>query len=310
MMKVAILDDYQGVALKMADWSILKDKAELTVFREFMGEEALLVEKLRDFEVLCVMRERTPMTSSLLRQLPKLKLIISTGMRNASINLKAAEELGIEVKYTGYLDTGAPELTWTLLLALARNLVTEAGNMRAGQWQTTIGTDIRGKTLGLVGLGRVGAAVAKYAQAFGMKVIAWSPHLNTERAENLGAKLVSKEELFAQADFVSVHLVLSETTRGIIGAKSLSLMKPTAYLVNTSRGPLIDEGSLLEVLRAQQIAGAALDVYDREPLGANHPFRKMTNVLATPHIGYVTEATYQLFYGDTVQALLEYCSKN
>jgi phosphoglycerate dehydrogenase-like enzyme len=256
------------------------------------------------------MRERTPMTSSLLRQLPKLKLIISTGMRNASINLKAAEELGIEVKYTGYLDTGAPELTWTLLLALARNLVTEAGNMRAGQWQTTIGTDIRGKTLGLVGLGRVGAAVAKYAQAFGMKVIAWSPHLNTERAENLGAKLVSKEELFAQADFVSVHLVLSETTRGIIGAKSLSLMKPTAYLVNTSRGPLIDEGSLLEVLRAQQIAGAALDVYDREPLGANHPFRKMTNVLATPHIGYVTEATYQLFYGDTVQALLEYCSKN
>lgn len=304
--KVAVLDDYQGVALDMADWSGLENKIELTIFREYMAGEELLVSQLQDFEVICVMRERSPMTCGLMSKLPKLKLIVSTGMRNASINTKAAEDLGIAIKHTGYVDNGAPEITWALLLALARNIVKEANNITNGLWQTTIGTDIKGKTLGLVGLGRVGKEIAKYAAAFGMDVIAWSPNLNEERAEAAGAKLVTKEALFAQADFVSVHLVLSDTTRGIIGFKSLSAMKPSAYLINTSRGPLIEGTALLEVLQNRGIAGAALDVYNNEPLPADHIYRTLPNVLATPHIGYVTEDTYKVFYRDTVRAIADW----
>lgn len=304
--KVAVLDDFQGVALDMADWAGLEAQAVLTVFRETIAGEGELIQKLKDFEVICVMRERTPLTSTLLRQLPRLKLIVSTGAKNAAIHLKAAEELGITIKYTGYITSGAPELTWALLMALARNLVKEAGNMHQGRWQTTIGADLHGKTLGLAGLGRVGRQVAGYAQAFGMEVIAWSPNLTADRAKEAGAKLVDKETLFARSDFISVHLVLSVTTRGIIGRKSLSLMKPAAYLVNTSRGPLIDEAALLEVLQAGRIAGAALDVYDQEPLPAAHLFRALPNVLATPHIGYVTEDTYRVFYNDTVSAIREW----
>lgn len=249
------------------------------------------------------MRERTPLNREVLSQLPHLKLIVSTGRRNASLDSKACEELGIEVATTDYVESGAPELTWALLMALARKVVVENGSVRSGGWQTTVGVDLKGKTMGIVGLGRIGSQIAAYAKVFGMKVIAWSENLTEERAHRAGAELVSKERLFKAADFVSVHLVLSDRSRGIIGQKELETMKPSAFLINTSRGPLVDESALLETLHNKRIAGAALDVYDTEPLPADHPLRSLDNVLATPHIGYVTEDTYKVFYGDTVKAI-------
>ncbi|WP_091150833.1 D-2-hydroxyacid dehydrogenase family protein [Mucilaginibacter pineti] len=301
--KIGILDDYQSVALTMADWSVVQQQAEVTVFTEHIAAEDVLAERLQPFQVLCVMRERTPLTRALLSRLPNLKLIVSTAQRNASLDTAACTELGIEVAMTSYVESGAPELTWALLLALARNLAAEAGNVRSGGWQTTVGADLQGKTLGIVGLGRIGTKLATYAKAFGMKVIAWSENLTEERAHRAGAELVSKEYLFRSADFVTLHLVLSDRTRGIVGARELELMKPAAFLVNTSRGPLVDEAALLTVLQTRRIAGAALDVYDTEPLPADHSFRKLPNVLATPHIGYVTEQTYRVFYGDTVKVI-------
>lgn len=301
--KIANLDDYQSVALKMADWTTIQQQAEVTVFTDHLSDETLLAERLQPFQVLCIMRERTPLKRDLLAQLPNLKLIVSTGQRNASLDTKACEELGIEVAMTGYVESGAPELTWALLMALARNLVAEAGNVRSGGWQTTVGVDLQGKTLGIVGLGRIGSKLAVYAKAFGMKVIAWSENLTEERAHRAGAELVSKEFLFKMADFVTLHLVLSDRSRGIVGETELNLMKPTAFLINTSRGPLVDEAALISALQNQRIAGAALDVYDTEPLPADHPIRRLPNVLATPHIGYVTEQTYRVFYGDTVKAI-------
>lgn len=301
-----MLDDYQQVALQMADWSAVQAKAEVTVFNDHQTNEAAIIDRLYPFDVICVMRERTPMTAAILKQLPNLKLIVSTGMRNASIDAKTAEELGIAIKHTGYLETGAPEITWTLLLAIARNIPQETTNFKSGLWQSTIGTDLSGKTIGIVGLGRVGRKIAAYARAFDMNVIAWSQNLTEENTKAAGARLVSKEELFQQADFVSVHLVLSERTRGIIDEAALALMKPTAYFINTSRGPLVNEQALINVLNNKKIAGAALDVFDTEPLPATHPFRTMENVLATSHIGYVTQNTYRLFYGDIVAVLADW----
>lgn len=301
--QIAILDDYQSVSLKMADWTNIQQQAEITVFTDHLADEALLAERLHAFQVICIMRERTPLKRDLLAQLPNLKLIVSTGQRNASLDTAACAELGIEVAMTGYVESGAPELTWCLLMGLARNLVTEAGNVRSGGWQTTVGVDLQGKTLGIVGLGRIGSKLAVYAKAFGMKVIAWSENLTEERAHRAGAELVSKEFLFKKADFVTLHLILSDRSRGVVGEAELNLMKPTAFLVNTSRGPLVDEAALISALQNQRIAGAALDVYDTEPLPADHPLRRLPNVLATPHIGYVTEQTYRLFYGDTVKAI-------
>lgn len=300
-MQIAILDDYQNIALTMADWSAVQQQADITVFNEYIGQEQL-VEKLASFDVLCVMRERTPL-NRILAQLPNLKLIVSTGKRNASLDMNACKELGIEVAMTDYVESGAPELTWALLMALARNIVVENANVRAGGWQTTVGVDLRGKTMGIVGLGRIGSQIAAYAKVFGMKVIAWSENLTEERAHRAGAELVTKERLFKAADFVSVHLVLSDRSRGIIGPAELEWMKPTAFLINTSRGPLIDETALVTTLKTHWIAGAALDVYDTEPLPAEHELRKLDNVLCTPHIGYVTEDTYKVFYGDTVKAI-------
>ncbi len=302
-MQIAILDDYQNIALKIADWSVISKQAQITVFNDHMADTAELVKRLLPFSVICVMRERTPLNREILAQLPNLKLIISTGKRNASLDTEACKELGIEVAMTDYVESGAPELTWALLMALARKVVTENGNVRSGGWQTTIGVDLRGKTMGIVGLGRIGSQIAAFAKVFGMKVIAWSENLTEERAHRAGAELVTKERLFKAADFVSVHLVLSDRSRGTIGATELEWMKPTAFLINTSRGPLIDEKALIDVLSKNRIAGAALDVYDTEPLPEDHPLRTLDNVLCTPHIGYVTEDTYKVFYGDTVKAI-------
>jgi phosphoglycerate dehydrogenase-like enzyme len=302
--KVAVLDDYQGVALQMANWSVLDGYAEVTVFQDHLADYDSVAERLAPFEIICAMRERTPLRRPLLERLPNLKLIVSTAMRNASIDLAAAKELGIVVCGTGYRSHGAAELTWALIMAAAKYVPEECASVRAGGWQTKISRDLKGATLGIVGLGNLGAAMAKYACAFDMRVIAWSANLTKAKAASHGARLVAKEQLFREADIVTLHLVLSERTRSIVGAAELALMKPAALLINTSRGPLVDEAALIDVLNRKAIAGAALDVFDTEPLPPGHPFRSLPNVLATPHIGFVTEETYKTFYVDTVEAIL------
>jgi phosphoglycerate dehydrogenase-like enzyme len=302
-LKVAVLDDYQRVSTSFADWSVITDQVELTIFDQHEADENKLIHQLLPFEILCVMRERTPLNRKILSQLTNCKLIVSTGARNASIDLSAAEEFGITVKNTGYLASGAPELTWGLLLAIARHIPLESNNLRTGNWQTTVGTDLKGKTIGIIGLGRIGSRIAKYAQAFEMRILAWSPNLTKEKAIEAGALPVTKDELFKESDFITIHMVLGERSRELIKMHELKMMKSTAYLINTSRGPLIREADLIEILRERKIKGAALDVYDTEPLNADHPFRKLDNVLATPHIGFVTEETYRIFYQDTVRAI-------
>ncbi|ASU35552.1 D-2-hydroxyacid dehydrogenase family protein [Mucilaginibacter xinganensis] len=304
--EIAVLDDYQDVAFTLADWSVVRQRANVTVFNDHLADENDVITRLLPFQVVCVMRERTPLTRQILSKLPNLKLIISTGRRNASIDEKAVAELGITLKTTGYIGSGAPEFTWAMLMAIARNIPLENENLRKGLWQTTIATDLIGKTIGIIGLGNIGAKIAAYARVFDMNVIAWSENLTEEKAAAAGVKLVSKETLLKEADFVTIHLVLSDRSRGIIQQTDLDLMKPSAYLINTSRGPLIDEAALISTLQQKKIAGAAVDVYDTEPLPANHPFRKLDNVLATPHIGYVTEKTYKLFYEDTVTEILNW----
>ncbi|WGQ10128.1 D-2-hydroxyacid dehydrogenase family protein [Pedobacter gandavensis] len=304
--QIAILDDYQNVALTYGDWSAINKLAEITVFNDHLSSKEEIIQRLKPFQVIAVMRERTPLTREILSQLPSLKLIISTGERNASIDIKAAEEFGIAISPTRYLSNGAPELTWALMLALAKHLIPESSQVRKSGWQTEVGVDLKGKTIGIVGLGRIGSTIAHYAKAFEMEVIAWSQNLTEERAAAQGAKLVSKEELFIKADFVTVHLVLSSRSRGIITEKELNLMKPSAFFINTSRGPLVDEAALISVLTQKKIAAAALDVYEIEPLPLQHPFRTLTNVLATPHIGYVTENTYRIFYEDIQNRIAEW----
>lgn len=306
--KIAILDDYQGVALRMGDWSVLSGRADVTVFRDHLSEPAEVVERLKPFDVVCAMRERTPLSRSIMEQLPNLRLIVSTGPRNASIDTGAAKARGIVVCGTRSAPNGAAELAWALILAIVRNLPAESASLREGGWQLSVGGDLEGKTIGVLGMGRLGGRVAKVARAFGMNVIAWSQNLTRERAEEQGAQLVSKEELFREADIVTIHLVLSSRTRGIVGAPELKLMKPTAYIVNTSRGPLVDEMALIDVLRSRAIAGAALDVYDTEPLPQSHPFRSLDNVVATPHVGFVTRNAYELFYRDTIDDIVAWLS--
>ena len=307
-LKVAVLDDFQRVSTSFADWSLITDRVELTIFDQHEADETKLIDRLLPFEILCVMRERTPLNRKILSQLTNCKLIVSTGTRNASIDLSAAEEFSITVKNTGYLASGAPELTWGLLLAIARNIPQESLNLRSGNWQTTVGTDLKGKTIGIIGLGRIGRRIAQYAKAFEMRILAWSPNLTQEKAIEAGATLVTKNELFKESDFITVHMVLSERSKELIKMYELKLMKSTAYLINTSRGPLIREADLIEILRERKIRGAALDVYDTEPLNPDHPFRKLDNVLATPHIGFVTEETYRIFYQDTVRAIESWLS--
>ncbi len=306
--QVAILDDYQGVALQSADWEKLQDKANITVFRDHLSDSDAVVKRLKPFDVVCIMRERTPLTRAILEQLPNLKLIASTGSRNASIDLSAAEERGIMVCNTGYTSHGAIELTWALILGILRNVPAEFASVQKGEWQISVGGDLKGKTIGLVGLGSIGARMAEIAQAFGMGVIAWSQNLTRESAEKHGAQLVTKEELFRLADIVTVHLVLSPRSKGIVGTAELTLMKPTAFLINTSRGPLVDESALIDALQNQTIAGAALDVYDVEPLPESHPFRSLDRLLVTPHVGFVTTETYKIFYQDTVENIAAWLS--
>ncbi|MGB8839861.1 MAG: D-2-hydroxyacid dehydrogenase family protein [Aliidongia sp.] len=302
--KIAILDDYQGVAMKLADWSPLTGRAEITVFNDHVRDADAVVARLAPFDVVCVMRERTPLPRPILERLPRLKLIASTAIRNASIDLDAARERGIAVAHTGYDSAPTIELTWALILASARHVAVENASFRAGGWQHTIGNDLKGKTLGVLGLGNIGGAVARIAQVFGMRVIAWSENLTAEKAAAAGAAHVEKHDLFRQADILTVHLVLSARSRGLVGAGELALMKPTAWLINTSRGPIIDEGALIATLQDHRIAGAAMDVFDVEPLPTNHPYRSLDNVLATPHIGYVSEKLYRTFYGDTVNNIV------
>jgi phosphoglycerate dehydrogenase-like enzyme len=309
-MKVAILDDYQKVALQLADWSGVSRQAEIIVFNDHLADPSAVVERLRPFEVVCVMRERTPFPREILRQLPNLKLIASTGPRNASIDTRAAADLGIAVTATGYDSAPTIEFAWSLILASMRGIDREAASLKSGGWQTGLGSNLRGKTLAVVGLGNIGKEVARIGLAFGMKLIAWSQNLTEAKASAAGATLVDKQTLFREADVVTVHLVLSGRTRGLIGAPEFALMKSTARFVNTSRGPIVDEAALIEVLQARRIAGAAVDVFDAEPLPPDHPFRKLENVLATPHIGYVTEDLYRTFYGDAATNIAKWLEAN
>jgi phosphoglycerate dehydrogenase-like enzyme len=301
--QIAVLDDYQSVALESADWSVLRDRANISVFRNHLAEPEAVIERLLPFDVVCVMRERTPLPRNLIERLPNLKLIASTGPVNASIDVVAAADHGIAVVHTGYTSDPTIELTWALILASARNIVTESNSVRSGGWQQTVGTDLRGKTLGVLGLGRIGSQVARVGNAFGMHLVAWSQNLTSEAAKDAGATLVSKDQLFEQADVLTIHLVLSSRTRGLVGAAELGRMKPTALLINASRGPIVDEQALIGVLKNRQIAGAAVDVFDIEPLPPSHQFRTLDNVLATPHIGYVSRGLYKTFYEDTVSSI-------
>jgi len=298
---VAILDDYQNVALAVADWRSLGPEVAVEAFHERLASEDTLVKRLADFEVIVAMRERTHLPRSVLERLAKLKLLVTTGMRNVAIDAKAAAELGIVVSGTGLLTPPTAELTWGLILALARHIPEEAQQMRRGGWQTTVGVGLSGKVLGVLGLGKLGSEVARVGRAFQMEVIAWSQNLTSEHASALGATRLEKDELFQRADFVTIHLILSKRTRGLITGRELALMKPGAYLINTSRGPIVDERALIDVLTNDKIAGAALDVFDEEPLPDEHPLRKLDNVVLTPHLGYVTVENYRKAYSEAVE---------
>ncbi len=302
MTRIAILDDYQNVALGRADWRLIEKDADITVFNDHLAETNDVAARLGDFDIVAIMRERTPFPRELFEKLPNLRLLVTTGMRNASVDLAAASDHGVTVCGTGGITASTPELTWGLLLALARNIAHEDKATREGGWQTGTGVLLEGKVLGIIGLGRIGSRIAKYGQAFGMEVVAWSQNLTDERcAEVGGVRRVAKEELLAAADFVSLHVVLSDRSRGLIGARDLALMKPTALLVNTSRGPIVDTDALIAALENRTIAGAAIDVFDTEPLPMDHPLRRAPNTVITPHLGYVTDEGYRAYYGDVVE---------
>jgi phosphoglycerate dehydrogenase-like enzyme len=308
--RIAVLDDYQNVALTMADWSVLDGRASVTVFNDHLAEPDAVVARLQPSDIVCVMRERTPLTRAIIERLPRLKLIASTGPRNASIDVGAAAERGIAVAHTGYEARSTIEMTWALILASVRQVASENAHLRAGGWQLTVGDRLHRKTLGVLGLGNIGSEVARIGLAFGMNVIAWSQNLTADKAQACGARLVSKEELFRTADILTIHLVLSQRTKGLVGAAELRAMKSTAKLINTSRGPIVYEPALIEVLRERRIAGAALDVFDTEPLPADHPFRSLDIVLATPHLGFVERELYQSFYGDTVKNIRQWLTRS
>jgi phosphoglycerate dehydrogenase-like enzyme len=299
--QIAVIDDWQDVARDVVDWSVLDSLGEVTFEHDYPTDNATLAKRLAKYQVICVMRERTRFDEDLLERLPNLKLLVTGGMRNAALDMQAAAKLGIKVCGTDSYKHAAPELTWALIMAATRNLVNEANSLRAGQWQQGLGGDLHGRTLGILGLGSIGQKVAQFGQVFGMRVIAWSENLTAERAEQVGVSYVSKQQLFEQADVLSVHLVLSERSRGLVDAQALNWMKPTALLVNTARGPIVDEAALIKALQKQQIAGAALDVFEQEPLPALHPFRTLDNVLATPHVGYVSRQNYEQFFSQMIE---------
>ncbi|MDQ0656759.1 D-2-hydroxyacid dehydrogenase family protein [Paenibacillus sp. W2I17] len=302
-LRCAVLDDYQNVALTSADWSPLMDQVEIQTFNNYMGSEEKVIQELQDFDIVVLMRERTPFPEKVISQLPNLKLLITSGMRNASIDLKAAEKNGIIVCGTEGSSNPPTELTWALILGLSRQLVTENNALRSNRnWQSTVGLDLHGRTLGLLGLGKIGTRMAEIAQAFGMNVMAWSENLTQEKAEKHGVIWSeTKEQLLAQSDIVSIHLVLSDRTRNLIGQAEFQQMKSSALLINTSRAGIVDQEAMVEALQSGVIAGAGLDVYEQEPLPVNHVMRTLPNVLATPHLGYVTRGNYEIYYNHTVE---------
>jgi phosphoglycerate dehydrogenase-like enzyme len=306
MTKIAILDDYQQVALKFADWQQLPSSCAITVFSDHLPYGDALVARLEPFDVLCIMRERTPFPRALLSRLPLLKLLITSGARNAAIDLAAARELDITVCGTQSPAYATPELAMGLILSLARGLPREIDSFRQGGWQVGVGRDLHGSTLGILGLGRLGSRVAELGRAFGMHVIAWSQNLTVQRAQEVGVHHAGKEELFSQSDFLTIHLKLGDRSRGLVDAQALAMMKASAFLINTSRGPIVDETALITALNTGQIAGVAIDVYDEEPLPPEHPLRHMRNAVCTPHIGYVTEQTYRAFYTGMVDVIKSY----
>ena len=300
-MRIAVLDDYQGVAREMADWASLGPDCEVTFFGDHLSALQELAARLAPFEAVVAMRERTPFPRALLEKLPRLRLLVTTGLRNASIDVAAARERGIVVCGTPGSSGTTGELTWGLVLALFRQIPREDRALREGRWQTTVGIGLAGKTLGIVGLGTIGSQVAKIGAAFGMEVIAWSQNLDAERARRAGAQRVERDELLARSDVVTIHLVLSERTRGLIGARELSLMKPSAFLVNTSRGPIVDEAALAAALEKRTIAGAGIDVYGAEPIAPDHPLLSAPNTVLTPHLGYVTLESYRAYFGGALE---------
>ena len=304
MMRIAVLDDYQGAALTSADWRSLHPDAQIEAFPEHIANEDALARKLHPFEAVVLMRERTAFPAKLIERLPNLRLIVSAGMRNAAIDVEAATARHIQVCGTEMMGPPTAELAWGLILALARHIPQEDAATRQGKWQTPLlGTMLHGKTLGILGLGRLGSQIAKFGKAFGMTLIAWSHNLTDAKAEEHGARRVEKDALFAASDVLTIHLALSPRSRGLVGAADLGRMKPSAYLVNTSRGPIVDEAALIDCLKARRIAGAALDVYDVEPLPKDHPLLRLDNVILTPHLGYGTEEAYRTVYGQAVEAI-------
>ncbi len=301
-LRCVVLDDYQNIALKYADWSAVTNDINVRVTNAPLGSNARVIEALADAEIVCLMRERTAFPREVIEALPKLKLIVTTGMYNAAVDLPFALQRGIVISGTRGFGSPTAELAWGLMIDLARNISVENTRMHGGEpWQTTIGRDLMGQTLGVLGLGKLGTRVAKIGKAFEMDVIAWSQNLTEERCREVGVKYVSKEELFSRADFLSIHVVLSPRTRGLVGAEDLARMKRSAFLVNTARGPIVDEAALVRALEERRIAGAGIDVFGVEPLSVDHPFRRLPNVILTPHLGYVTEANYRTFYGDIVE---------
>lgn len=300
-MKIAVLDDYQRVARDMADWSRIEAAHEVTFFDQpYEGLEGF-AQRLAPFEIVCIMRERSPFGRDLIERLPNAKLFVTAGMRNAAIDMEACKERGITVVGTGGSAESTPELAWGMIISLARHIHIENARMREGSWITTLGRDVAGSSLGILGLGRLGKRMAEIGRVFRMDVIAWSQNLTDAQAAEAGARRVEKDELFRQSDFVTVHYKLGERSRGLVGARELGLMKPTAYLINTSRGPVVDTDALIAALKEGRIAGAGIDVYDEEPLPADHPLRSCPRTLLTPHLGYVTEGTYRAFYGEIVE---------
>jgi phosphoglycerate dehydrogenase-like enzyme len=300
--RCAILDDYQNVALKLADWGKVKDRVEIKVFQDHLGGPDKVIATLQGFQIVVAMRERTAFPKTVLDALPDLKLLITTGMRNASIDIEAAKARGVTVCGTGGFGNPTSAVAIGLMLELTRRIGYENARLHAGApWQTTIGLDPEGMTLGILGLGKLGARTANIAKAFGMKVIAWSQNLTAEKCREAGVDYATKDDLFRQSDFITIHVVLSNRTRGLIGTAELALMKPSAFLINTSRGPIVDETALIAALRAGKIAGAGLDVFDVEPLPLDHPFRKMDNVVITPHLGYVSEQNYRRYFADALE---------
>lgn len=305
-MKIVILDDYQQAALNAADWRVLPDNMDVVALKEHITERAELESSLQGAEVIVAMRERTPFDAELLRRLPDLRLLVTTGMGNAAIDLSAATELGILVCGTEGGGPATAELAWGLIISLARHIGVESAAIREGKWQVSLGSELAGKTLGLLGLGKLGSHMATIGGAFGMSLIAWSQNLTAEQAAGQGCSLVSKEELFSRSDIVSIHVRLSDRTRGLVGKRELALMKPSSLLVNTSRGAIVDVRALVSALRDHRIAGAGIDVFEEEPLPPDSPLRSLDNALLTPHIGYVTEETYRVFYGEAIEDILAY----